>query len=202
MKGRILLTGLVAGIALFVWLAIAHIALPLGRTGISEIPNEDVAMAAMSANIHQPGFYIFPSGGMLSAKTPEEQRAAQELMMKKSSAGPRGILVYHPEGASPMSARQLITELEANIAEAMLAVWIISFAVGLSFGGRVFLGAIIGLAGSMMTNISYWNWYGFPGRYTAANMLIQVVGFAVVGLVAALMLPKHPKAKEIIGAGK
>ncbi|HZR06020.1 MAG TPA: hypothetical protein VFA61_09345 [Candidatus Udaeobacter sp.] len=43
---------------------------------------------------------------------------------------------------------------------------------------------------AIATNISYWNWYGFPGVYTAAYMLIQVVGFFVVGIVAALVLPK------------
>ena len=44
---------------------------------------------------------------------------------------------------------------------------------------------------AIATNISYWNWYGFPGVYTSAYMLIQVVGFFCIGLVAAWVLKKQ-----------
>lgn len=202
MKGRVLLTGLAAGVALFIWLSIAHVALPLGSVGLKEMPNEDAVMAAMRANVSQPGFYFFPGGGMMSAKTPEEKKAAEAAMTQKMTTGPWGIVIFHPNGTAPMSPRQLVTEFVANLVEATLVVWLISLATGLSFVGRICFGATIGLAGSMATNISYWNWYGFPGNYTVANLFTQVAGFAVVGLVAALMLSRQAKAKEMIGAGK
>jgi hypothetical protein len=41
---------------------------------------------------------------------------------------------------------------------------------------------------SLPTNVSYWNWYGFPGSYTASYMAIQIAGFVVAGIVAALVL--------------
>ncbi len=200
MKGRVLLTGLVAGVALFVWLSIAHVALPTGKVGISEIPNEDAVMASMKTNMPEPGFYYFPSGGVLTASTDEQKKAAQAVNAKKIQAGPGGILIYHTEGTAELNPRQLVVEFSANIVEALLAVWLISLAHGLSFTGRICFGATVGLVGTMMTNISYWNWYGFPTSYTISNLFIQVVGFAVVGLVAALMLPRH--AKDMIGAGK
>jgi hypothetical protein len=37
---RILLAGILGGIARFAWTSIAHMALPLGEAGIAEIPNE------------------------------------------------------------------------------------------------------------------------------------------------------------------
>jgi hypothetical protein len=40
------------------------------------------------------------------------------------------------------------------------------------------------------TNVSYWNWYGFPCVYTAAYMFTQIVGFLCIGIVAALVLRK------------
>jgi len=43
---------------------------------------------------------------------------------------------------------------------------------------------------AIATNVSYWNWYGFPGVYTASYMLTQVIGFLLVGIVAGLMLRK------------
>jgi hypothetical protein len=38
MTKRIILAGVLGGIAMFIWTAIAHMALPLGEAGIGEIP--------------------------------------------------------------------------------------------------------------------------------------------------------------------
>ena len=35
------------------------------------------------------------------------------------------------------------------------------------------------------TNVSYWNWYGFPSNYTLAYMFTEFTGYVIVGLVAA-----------------
>jgi hypothetical protein len=47
---------------------------------------------------------------------------------------------------------------------------------------------------AIATNVSYWNWYGFPGVYTASYMLIEVVGFILVGVAAGLVLRKRDSA--------
>jgi hypothetical protein len=60
-----------------------------------------------------------------------------------------------------------------------------------TFAGRAGFVLIVGILAVITTNISYWNWYGFPSVYTASYMLIQIVGFFLVGVVAALILRKH-----------
>jgi hypothetical protein len=58
---RIILAGIVGGIAMFIWTSIAHLALPLGEAGIDEIPNESAVLAAMQSNMgDKTGPYIFP----------------------------------------------------------------------------------------------------------------------------------------------
>jgi hypothetical protein len=58
---RILLAGVLAGIAMFVWTSIAHMALPLGEAGINEIPNESAVLSAMQSSMgDNAGLYIFP----------------------------------------------------------------------------------------------------------------------------------------------
>ncbi len=47
---------------------------------------------------------------------------------------------------------------------------------------------------AIVTNVSYWNWYGFSGVYTASYMLIEVVGFVLVGVAAGLVLRKRGPA--------
>ena len=57
---KILLAGILGGIVMFIWTSVAHIFLPLGEVGISEIPNESAVLSAMQSNIgEQTGLYIF-----------------------------------------------------------------------------------------------------------------------------------------------
>jgi len=44
---RIVLAGVIGGIAIFVWTSVAHIALPPGQGGIGEMPNESAVLSAM-----------------------------------------------------------------------------------------------------------------------------------------------------------
>ena len=60
---RILVAGVLGGIAMYVWTSIAHMALPLREAGINEIPNESVVLIAMQSSIGEktgPGLYVFP----------------------------------------------------------------------------------------------------------------------------------------------
>jgi hypothetical protein len=59
-----------------------------------------------------------------------------------------------------------------------------------SFAGRVGFVLVAGIVAAITTNVSYWNWYGFPTAYIGSYMLIQIVGFLCVGIVAALVLRK------------
>jgi hypothetical protein len=49
--GRIILAGILGGIAMFVWTSIAHLATPLGMVGIKEIPNEQAVLSAMQSSM-------------------------------------------------------------------------------------------------------------------------------------------------------
>jgi hypothetical protein len=48
---RIILAGVLGGIVMFIWTSIAHMVLPLGETGIREIPNESRVLAALHDNL-------------------------------------------------------------------------------------------------------------------------------------------------------
>ena len=76
---RILLAGVLAGIAMFVWTSIAHMALPLGEAGINEIPNESAVLSAMQSSMgDNAGLYIFPHpSGALCCVPP--QRGEREI---------------------------------------------------------------------------------------------------------------------------
>ena len=71
---RILLAGVLGGIAIYVWTSIAHMALSLAEPGINEIPNESVVLSAMQSSIcEKTGLYVFP-GSSIAAHAVVEHR--------------------------------------------------------------------------------------------------------------------------------
>jgi hypothetical protein len=181
-KTRVLIAGLLGGLAMFIWMSIAHMALPLARFGISNITsNEPAVLDSLHANLgNSSGMYVFPSLG--------DEADAMKQYDAKLVSNPSGILIYHPPGGKSLTAKQLISEFLVELLEAVLAVWLLSKTVITSFGGRIGFVTIAGLLASLPTNISYWNWYGFPGSYTAGYMATQIIGFTVAGVAAAAVL--------------
>jgi hypothetical protein len=181
MTKRVILAGLLGGVAMFLWSSVAHVALPLGRTGIKEIPSEPAVLSAMHTSLGEAhGFYVFPAVG----QGPD----AMKQYAQKLAANPSGILIYHPPGAQALTAGQLVTEFLTELIESLLAVFLLAQTRLSSFASRLGFVVIAGVIAALVTNVSYWNWYGFPTSYTAAYMGIQIVGFLCVGLVAAAML--------------
>ena len=192
---KILLAGILGGIVMFIWTSIAHMALPLGEAGLGEIPNESAVLSAMQSNIgEQTGLYIFPGRGLGKNATRQEKQEAMKHMGEKIATNPSGILMYHAPGR-PLSLGKLLgVEFATELLEAILVVFLLAQTRIASFAGRVGFVLAAGILAAIATNVSYWNWYGFPCVYTATYMLIQIVGFLCVGIVAALVLRKAPLA--------
>src|SRR6516225_2661056 len=192
---RILLAGVLGGIVMFVWTSIAHMALPLGETGIEEIPNESAVLSAMQTSMGEnAGLYIFPGLGVGKNATREEKNEAMKQMQQRIAANPSGILMYHPPGRQFAFGKSLAVEFSTEVLQAILVIWLLAQTRIGSFAGRVGFVLVAGILASITTNVSYWNWYGFPGVYTASYMLIEIVGFLFVGVIAALVLRKRNPA--------
>jgi hypothetical protein len=188
---KILLAGILGGIVMFIWTSIAHMALPLGEAGIGEIPNESAVLSAMQSNIgDQTGLYIFPGPGLGKNATRQEKQEAMKHMGEKIATNPSGILMYHPPGRPLVLGKLLGVEFVTELLEAILVVFLLAQTRIAGFAGRVGFVLVAGILAAIATNVSYWNWYGFPCVYTASYMFIQIVGFFLVGIVAAFMLRK------------
>jgi len=192
---RILVAGIAGGIAMFVWTSIAHMALPLGEAGINEIPNESALLSAMQSSIgDKTGLYIFPGLGVGKNATREAKNEAMKQMQQRIAANPSGILMYHPPGRPFGFGKSLAVEFSTEVLQAILVIWLLAQTRIGGFAGRVGFVLIAGILAAITTNVSYWNWYGFPGVYTVSYILIEIVGFFLVGIVAALLLRKRGPA--------
>ena len=188
--GKKLLAAVLGGVAFFLWSFVAHMLTGLGETGIQEIPNEQAVVSSLKTSLPNSGLYMFPGWGLpADASHSDKMKAMQsDAMQAKMKAGPIGLLVYRAGGMNGLTPRQLITELVTNIIQIFLAILLLGQTRIVNFVGRWRFITIAGFLAAISTNISYWNWFGFPGNYTTAYIAVIAVGFAVAGLVVAAIV--------------
>jgi hypothetical protein len=188
MSTRVLIAGALGAIVMYAWLSVAHMS-PLGHVGFKQIPNEEAAVAALGAAIgDNKGLYFFPW-------IEPGSEGAMERYGEMLKTSPSGVLLYSPPGAAGMEPRQLVVEFVENLVAATLAAWLVSMTTLSTFVGRAGFVAGVGFIAAITTNISYWNWWGFPTSYTAAYFAMDFVGYVFAGLVIAWWLGRKPKAK-------
>ncbi len=189
MTKQVIIGGAVAGLAMFIWGAVSHMALGLQESGIKQFSNEVPVLAALKGEIKEAGFCFFPGMDTSPNMTKEQKAAAEKQWTEKYQAGPRGILVYHPDGQQAMSPKQLGLQLGADIAGGLVAAILLAQAGGLrSYGRRLGLVTLMGLLPFFMVNFPYWNWYGFPGHFTMMELVDKLITLFVGGLVLAAMV--------------
>jgi hypothetical protein len=194
MTKSILLAGILGGIALFAWESVSHMLTPLGDAGIQGLSNEPPVLAALKENIKAPGFYFFPAPEIKPGMTKEQQQQAMQVAMDQYRTGPAGILIFHPDGAESLSARQFLVQFGADVVVMLLAAFLLASATGLkSYAARLGFVTLMGLIPTLRSELPYWNWYGFPCVYVTAQFTVHLVGFLVGGLVLARFIRPVPE---------
>jgi hypothetical protein len=195
MSGRVLLAGIVAGIVSFLWGLLAHVALNLGGSTMKSIPEEPAVVSSMSAHMKEPGFYFFPSMIDRPKASLEQQKAAQAAYLKAYETRPHGVLIYNPPNGPLNFSARLGRQLAIEIACGLIAACLLAMAASsLPFGARILFVALLGLFASMSVDAPYWNWYGFPTAYFRAQLIEEVVGWTLAGVVLAAMI-RRPKRR-------
>lgn len=181
---RILLAGVLGGIAMFVVSTLLHVATPLANTGISKLGHEQAVLDAMKLGVEKPGLYFFP---WVDPNDPKMMEKSAELM----KANPSGIMVVQPAGAAFSMAPMLVKEFLKELAQALIAAFLLSLAAMPSYGARAGFVALMAAFAELGTDTSYWIWYGFPGSYTLAVIAIGLIQVIAAGLViAAIVKPR------------
>lgn len=181
---KLVLSSLVAALVFFAWSAVAHMMLPLGSMGFSKIPNEELVLPALKSGIAAPGLYFFPWIDMQKESSKEEQ-AAWEARLR---SGPSGLLVIQPNGDVPMSPNTLILEFVTNFLMLLLTAWVVA-KIAAPFWTKVGVVTVISLISHLSISASHWIWYHFPPAFVAGELITDIVGFVLAGLVLAKMIP-------------
>src|SRR5438046_9283839 len=119
----------------------------------------------------------------------QSKNEAMRHMSAKMAANPSGILMYHALGRPFALGKSLGIEFGTELLESILVVFLLAQTRIGSFPGRVGFVLVAGIRAAISTNVSYWNWYGFPFVYTVTYLFFQTVGFLFLGFVAARVFP-------------
>lgn len=183
---RLFLAAFLGGVAIFVWLFVAHMFTPLGEAGLNYLPKEDNVSAALTSSLgKEPGMYMFPTGGLTNESSRAEKEKGMQRMMDEMKTKPSGLLIYKPAGTTFNFGKCLTVEFLTDFAIALVAVLLLAQTRIATFAGRVGFVVLIGILAAIAANVPFWNWYGFSGTYAAANMLTEVIGLLIAGLAIA-----------------
>ncbi len=175
---RILVAGVVAGLAMFVWSGLANLALPLGKVGILAAPSEAAAQAALKSSFGQrSGLYVLP----------------MKAMSGEAKTSPAAVVTYLGNGESfGVTPAKLMAELVMEVLLSVLAAALLSQTRLYDFLPRLGFVVALGLFAAVMTNTSNMIWFAYPLDYTLAYAATQLIGFAIAGaVIAALIRPRR-----------
>lgn len=195
---NIVTAALVGGAIIWIWGFIAWVVLPLHQSTLRPIPDEETIVSSLAASAQGKGVYQFPAMPReVPGMSPEAFDAEMERYMEKYRSGPVGLIFYDPSGKEAFMLPQMITGLLIFILAAGMVAWFLSRSTAAAGGylSRVVYCGMIGVFIAVGTHLSEWNWLGFPGDWTTAQMIDSIIAWLLAGAgIAAVMKPKPAPA--------
>jgi len=187
MAKQIGLGTIVGALAIFLVSFVWHMALPFAETGFRNLPHEDVLTAAMRLGISEPAIYIFP--GMDPSKRSDP--AEMQNFAEKFQRGPTGLIIYRPGGAEFSFPKLLVNQFGFQLLASFVVSLLLAMSAVPSYLQRVLFVALVALFGSLVIDLPYWNWYGFPGSYTFEHLCELSLTWGAAGFaIAAVVKPR------------
>lgn len=184
---KTIIGGVVGGLILYIWGALAWTILPLHVPSLHTLPNEEAVTSLLRSTVTERGMYIFPAHPMTAAD--------QDAWNEKFRRGPIGMLNLIPNGEDPNMPSQFIAGLIITLISGFLAAWFLSrsTAEGSSYVSRVVYCAMLGVFISFGSHLLAWNWLYYPMDYTTAMVADTIIGWILAGLGISAIV-KVPRA--------
>jgi hypothetical protein len=183
MTQRLLLAAVLGGVTMFMWGAFSHMVLNFEGSMIRQVPNESAVTAVLKENIKEDGVYALPGVDMTRQPSPEEMSAWSAAYER----GPTAMLFYHTRGTDVFTPHQFGVQFLADFGAALFGSIILLLA-GVSWARGILISTLIGLGGWCALEIPYWDWYRFPWEFIRADLIDQVAGWLLAGVVMAFFL--------------
>lgn len=170
------------------WSSLSHMALGLGEAGITGIPPDSPVISGLQQGLSQPGMYFFPYE--------KDMTKAEVALLSK----PRGVMFYTPHTKPFSFPANLAIQFLSSVVCGWIAAYLIWTAGPLSFAKRATTVMLLAIFGVGLIHVPYWNWYGAPPLYVAAQLLDLSIGWLLAGLVIAWLAGKKSVEKSQFSA--
>ncbi|MEO6364731.1 MAG: hypothetical protein ABIO38_01580 [Luteimonas sp.] len=187
---RIVIAGIIGGLVIFIWSAIAHTALPIGEAGFKVPAQQEAVLDALSQSTAGEGVYMYPSMEMEQYR----DETASAAFEQRSNGKPYAFVIYQP-GGNPVNQSMtpaLVKQVVTDIFSALVAAWILALGAW-SFRRRVLVAGALGLFAWLAISLPQWNWYMFPMSLTLAGLIEEVIGWLLAGAAMAWWLRRGDK---------
>jgi hypothetical protein len=197
MGKQILLGTVVGAVTIFLVNFIWHMS-PFAETGVHSLPHEEVLTTAMRLAISEPGWYMFPGMDPNAQRDPVAVKKWEEAFRR----GPTGLIIFRPGGTEFSFPLLLLKQFCFGAFAAFVVSWLLAMSAGslASYGQRVLFVALVALFGTIVIDLPYWSWYGFPGNYTVAHLAGIVLTWAATGFALAAVVKRAPNLPEPRGS--
>ncbi len=182
------LIGVILGtVVYFIWGALAWTVLPYHDKTMKPLPEEQLISDTLKTVVAEPGLYFFPNHKSAHGGTAD--RAAWEERFKK---GPVGMLIYSPEGKSPMDGTMFVWSVVGDLIVAgfVFLILISCRSIVQGFFLRVVFCAGLGVMVWTASFVPLWNWFNYPAAHILGYLIDFIVGFALIGAVQAKFIPE------------
>jgi hypothetical protein len=176
MNGQLLRTGLLAGPVGIVWTILSFGLIPLRNTmGWKEVPNEEVVLEALDANLTEAGLYLVPG-----------HSPPDSLFRSRHADGPFFRVHSLPNGTEG-PVRSLVSILSLLLAP-LIPAW---FLFGIcqqgtpSYPTRVFIVTLFGVFLTLTGEIQLWGLELYPLLYSLLLSANAILSWLVIGLFLA-----------------
>ena len=186
---KLFLAALLGALAMFAWEFVAHMFTPLGEAGIWFMPKTEAVSSSLTSAIgDKAGMYMFPTGGCdrrVVERGEDESDGEDDGRDENESFWPAHLqaggnrVQFWQVPRRPVRHRLRQGPPRRVVADADRV-------------GRIWEpGWICRCCRHYRRDHDdhpHWNWYGFDSTFTMANVVMDVVGFLVAGLVIAAIL--------------
>lgn len=196
---RILLAGVLSGVAVFGWGVVSWMALPLHINGLHNLPQDRATADAFLKDFPASGVYHYP--GMPTGVDGKPAGEAEMMAaFERMEAGPHvSLMVVHPGGSVPMPPRNFILGFLLHTIGATMIAGLLSVCSGSlpRFGQRFGFVLAIGAFVLLFHYLHEMLWWGYPMEFAVATIVDIVAGTVLIGLITAALIRPAAPAPEI-----
>lgn len=173
---KLLLSSLLGGFVVFVWMSLSWTALGLHPTLTFK---DDAAVAKVLAeNATAHGIYLLPGDR-------GTDDAARDAFQKGAEAGPFGYMMIRPGPAKISMGKNIALSFASQVVFAFLITSLLLCARPLGYGARVWFVVLTAMTGGLLCHLPPHIWWEVPASWVMRELLDLAVGWTLGGLVIA-----------------